>query len=140
MMFLHRTDTFLLMAFLLRILGFVLVFVGVLVAVVFVSIPGGLYTNPSGYGSSFLEGVANGALAGRILIALGLFLLAAGAGTKLHWSLRYPAQGSPDEIAWAKADRQWNGFVFALCLVLLIVVFLTINIAPPIPGGLSGIP
>ena len=125
-----RRDMMPMLALWFRLIGFVVLFVGVLVAIVAVSTPGSFYTNPCttvSCGQNMAAGFANGVIAAKLLFAIGLFMVGAGAGLKLHWGLRAPATGHSDEQAWILADRRFNGLLFILTVILLAILLLTIN-------------
>lgn len=109
------------LAFWSRALGFVLLFIGTLVAVAFASAGSGCFsTNPDcGLGSGFLTGAANALLAAKILWAIGLFFVGAGAGIKLHWGLGRSSSATPEEVRATIHDRWFNGILVLTSIVLL---------------------
>lgn len=117
-----------------RIIGFVLLFVGTVLEIAFASVPGSCFTSPSTCGS-WLVGAANGIIAGKILWAIGLGALGAGAGIKLHWGLKMPTTGRTDDVTWALADRRLNGLLFLVSIILLAILLFSVNAAPPIFHG-----
>jgi hypothetical protein len=123
------------LAFWGRAIGFILLFVGTLVAVIWVSISSSCYTTTTtcgNLGSGYLSGVANAVVVSKILWAIGLFFLGAAAGIKLHWASPRP-QGSAaeDTAAWA-ADRRMNGLLLTVSIVLLAILLFSVNQWPPI--------
>jgi hypothetical protein len=121
-------------SFLLRVLGFTLLFIAALIVVAF-AIPGGACfpaagSNSScGAGSSFETGAANAILAGHILFVLGVFLLGLGAGIKIHFSLQSSPSSQPEENRFLIADRWFNGLVFLLSVVVLFWLMVGVGIS-----------
>ncbi len=107
------------LAFWARALGFLLLFVGTLVAVAFASLPGGCFASPPNCGTGFASGAANAVLSARVLWTLGLFFVGAGAGFKLHWALSRSSSASSDEVRVLIHDRWFNGLLVILTIVLL---------------------
>jgi hypothetical protein len=109
-------------SFLFRALGFILIAIGVLIIVAVGQFPGSCYTTTSTCGSlssANISGMANAYITGEVLMALGALLLGLGAGIKLHWVLRAPADGSSDKMAWILVERVFNYAVLAASLVVL---------------------
>jgi hypothetical protein len=121
-------------AFLGRLIGFVLLFVGVLLMIIGATPLGGCYTSAGSCvgNTTWMSGVANYIVTAKILFALGLFFLGAGAGIKLHWGLPMPTTGRPEELAYVAADRRANHFIVALTVFLMLVLLLTIG-TPVVP-------
>ena len=122
-------------AFLGRMLGFVLIFVGLLLAIVGVSPLGGCYTSAgSCFGNTtWLSGVANYIVAAKLLWAIGLFFLGAGAAVKLHWALPMPTSGRAEEVAYVAAERRANHLIILVVVLLMTALLLTMGSAPPMP-------
>jgi hypothetical protein len=120
-------------SFMGRAVGFLLLFIGTLVAVAFSTPGGGCYDQSpdSGGGSSYIMGAANAILVAKILWAIGLFLVGAGAGLKLHWSLSAPSSGRPEDTQFIVSDRRLNGILLLVCIVLLWLLLM-------IPAGVAG--
>jgi hypothetical protein len=120
-------------SFLLRVLGFTLLFVAALVVVSFAYPGGGCFTSATstscGAGSSYESGAANAILAGHILFALGAFLLGIGAGIKIHFTLQTSATGSKEENRFIIADRWFNGLVLLLSIWILLTLLTGASIA-----------
>ncbi len=100
-----------------RILGFLLLFIGTLVAVVAGSV------QPVCYASS---GCANwpmtwawAAVTGEILWTIALFFLGASSGLQLMNGLKAPTGGTPEEYRWVQTERWFNFLMVALSIVLL---------------------
>jgi hypothetical protein len=127
-----------LIAFWGRVIGFILLFVGTLVQVIYGSFPASCVAGATGCSAgnvvTYLQGDANAILTSGILWTLGLFFLGSGAGIKLHWVLkRPPAQASPEELtAWIN-DRRLNGIIVLLSVVLLLVLLLDYHGSLTIP-------
>ncbi|MCI4350011.1 MAG: hypothetical protein L3K15_00620 [Thermoplasmata archaeon] len=112
-----------------RVIGFVLLFVGTLVQVIWGSFPANCVAGSTGCTAgnlnSYLQANANAVLASGIIWSLGLFFLGSGAGVKLHWVLkRPPAQASPEDLAAWVADRRLNGLIVLFSIVLLLIIML----------------
>lgn len=111
-------------AFWSRALGFVLLFIGTLIAVAFATAGGACFTTTAdcGIGSGFLTGAANALLAAKILWAIGLFFLGAGAGIKLHWGSGRASGASSDEVRAMINDRWLNGILVLVSIGLLFLL------------------
>ena len=118
-----------------RIIGFALLFIGTLVAVVFASYGGGCYTAANSCNANTLAAAANGILTARILWVIGLFFLGAAAGLKLHFGLRAPTSGRAEDYQFVIADRRFNGLLFLVSIVLLLVVLVNLS-GPGYPTGI----
>jgi hypothetical protein len=121
-----RRDMMPMAALIGRVLGFTLLFVGTLVAVVLASYGGNCFNTTSGCNSNTIANAANGILTARILWAIGLFFLGASAGLKMHFSLRAPSGGSAEDAQWIIADRRFNGLLLILSIVLLFALLLSL--------------
>jgi len=126
-----------LFAFLFRFLGFLLIAVGVLVFVATVSSPANCFNTGSNCGptgSNFPAAAANGYLWGQLLVAVGALLLGLGAGIKLHWVLRPPADGAPDKMVWVMVERLVNYALIGGAIILLWLILVhtsPITFTPP---------
>lgn len=107
------------LAFWARAIGFLLLFIGTVVAVAFATVPGSCFGTPPGCASGFLGGAANALLAARILWSIGLFFLGSGAGIKMHWALSKTSTASSDEVRAMIHDRWMNALLVVLSVVLL---------------------
>ena len=127
-----RPIPWMMLSFMSRIIGFLLLFVGTLLVILGASIWGGCVTDPASCvgNASWLSGVYNYIIAGKILWAIGLLALGGGAGMKLHWSLQAPAQGRPEEIAFVSAERRANYLTLLVSILLMAVLLLTVNTMP----------
>jgi hypothetical protein len=114
------------LSFMLRVVGFTLIFVAALVATAFATPGGGCFTTGTtpacGAGSSYETGAANAVLAGHIVVALGAFLLGLGAGIKIHFSLQANPSAQKEETRFIIADRWFNGLVFLFSIWILVSV------------------
>lgn len=106
-----------------RIAGFVLLFVGTLVAVAWGNPPGGCFSSPGSCGG-FTAAEANAILVAQILWTIGLFFLGGAAGVKLHWGLQNPTSGRPEDVRWVIADR-WVNVLLVLLSIWLLFLLLT---------------
>lgn len=118
------------LAFFSRVIGFLLLFIGTLLVVLGASTWGGCVTDPTSCGTSWLAGVLNYIVAGKILWAIGLLFIGGGAGLKLHWSLQLPAQGRAEEVTFVSRERLANYLVLLTCIVLFAVLLFTVNVWP----------
>lgn len=114
------------LSFWARALGFVLLFIGTLVAIISATPGAGCFgTNPScGPTSGFVTGAANAILAAKILWSLGLFFLGAGAGLRLHWGMNRSSSLSSDELRAQIHDR-WMNLILVLVSIGLLWLLLT---------------
>ncbi len=115
-----------------RAVGYLLVFIGAIAIVAAVSVPGTCYTDAASCGVSWLSNAATWTIVGKILAVLGLAFLGFGAAVKLHFGLRLPASGNPDEIRFIAAERRVNGAIFVASFVLLILILITVNVGPSV--------
>jgi hypothetical protein len=117
-----------LIAFWGRTIGFILLFIGTLVQVIWGSFPASCVTGATGCSAgnltTYYQSVANAILISGLLWTLGLFFLGSGAGLKLHWVLKQPAGQSQQELTAWVADRRLNGALVILSIVLLMVILL----------------
>lgn len=115
-------------AFLLRMVGFLLLAVGALVAVASASPPGSCYS--SGGCSGWASGAANGILVGKILFGLGALVVGLGAGIKLHWVLKTPADASTADhvMGWVLTERVMNYLIIGVSVALLYLVLASISL------------
>ena len=121
----HRGPTIELWPFLgfwLRAGGFVFLFLGTLIAIVGATPGGGCVTSPGSCGTGFLGQAFNSILAAKILWVLGLGALGAGAGIRLHWGIRMPANATADEVAWLLGARRANWVLLVISILLLLAL------------------
>jgi hypothetical protein len=111
------------------IIGFLLVFVGAVVVVGWVSTPGSCATSNT-CDANHMSGVLNAIWAAKILWVLGFAGIAAGAGVKLHWGPSVPRGSSMEEYTWAIAERRRYLLLFLVAITLLTIVVLTVNGLP----------
>jgi hypothetical protein len=118
-------------SFFSRFIGFTLIFVGALVAAAFASVNGGVYTcSSASCFQNFVEGAANAILTGRVLMAIGAFLLGAGAGLKIHFNLKAPANPTPETMRWVIWERFFNYGLLAISIAILVAILWMIGGAP----------
>jgi uncharacterized membrane protein len=117
-------DPWPILGFWTRAIGFFLLFLGTLIVVIGATPGGGCYTSPGSCGTSFLGQMANSIWAAKILWALGLGALGAGAAIRLHWGLRMPDHATPEQLSWIASDRRANATLFVLSIVLMMVLLL----------------
>jgi hypothetical protein len=122
-----------------RILGFVLIFLGTIVAVAFASYPSNCLSTPVPSScSSFFSQWANAIMWGKILWVIGLFFI--GGATGIRMNRRWGGKdGMGNEDGAAAVQRGWaNLAVIILCILLMAGILFTINICPPLGGGIQG--
>lgn len=114
--------------------GFLLVFLGVLIAVAAVSFPGYCIATspPSSCGVSWLSAAASWILAAKLLLVIGLAGLGFGSAIKMHYGLKMPTSGRPEDAGFIARERSINAIMFLVSLLLLVFVLLTINVLPPL--------
>ncbi|HTT35874.1 MAG TPA: hypothetical protein VMH78_08435 [Thermoplasmata archaeon] len=122
-----------------RFLGFALLFVGTLLAIIGLSYGGSCYSStgsPVCIGNTSWEsGAANAILAAKLLWSIGLFLFGVGIGIKMHWTLQMPASGKAEEVTYVVAERRANYWLLILTIVLLAILLWTVNGWPSPPPG-----
>ncbi|MCI4348842.1 MAG: hypothetical protein L3J93_01295 [Thermoplasmata archaeon] len=118
-----------------RILGFVLIFLGTIVAVAFASFPSNCLTTPVPSScTSFASQWANAVMWGKILWVIGLFFI--GGATGIRMNRRWGGKDMGNEDGAGAVQRGWaNLAVIVLCILLMAAILFTINICPPIGGG-----
>jgi multisubunit Na+/H+ antiporter MnhB subunit len=107
--------------------GFILLFVGTLVAVIAGSFPADCFTTHCTASTS--AGIQNAILASRILWSLGAFGLAGGAGIELQFLLQNPESNSPQENDRYLARRRAAFVMLLFGIGVLFVLTLTAGIA-----------
>lgn len=112
-------DLFGFLGFWLRAGGFLLLFVGTLVAIAGATPGGGCVTNAGSCGNGFFGQALDAILVAKILWVLGLGALGAGAGIKLHWDLKLPVNPTTDETNWLLAARRQNWWLLVISILLL---------------------
>lgn len=118
-----------------RVGGFFLLFLGTLLAIIGAAVWGGCLTVVGSCGTGAASGILNYYTAARILWAIGLLGLGAGAGMKLHWSLQGSASARPEELPAHIAERRANYITLFLVIVLFVVLFITATYMA-LPAGL----
>jgi hypothetical protein len=100
-----------------RILGFLVLFVGTLVAVAAGSVQPVCFASSgcSAYGGTWAWAV----IIGEILWTIGLFFLGGSSGLQLMRGLKAPVGGTPEEYRWVTTERWFNFLMVALSIVLL---------------------
>jgi hypothetical protein len=100
-----------------RILGFLLLFVGTLVAVVAGSV------QPVCYSSSACTNWpgtwAWAVIIAEVLWVIALFFLGASSGLQLMRGLKAPSGGTPEEYRWVLTERWFNFLMVIVSIVLL---------------------
>ncbi|MFZ0891658.1 MAG: hypothetical protein WAN77_04555 [Thermoplasmata archaeon] len=117
--------------FLAKAGGFLLIFIGTLVAVLFVSIPASC-VGTGGCGTGTLQGLLNAFIAARVLWTIGVFGIGAGAGLKLLQINQAAESGSvpEDKMPWLMRQRRSNGVLFILSLLLFAFLLWTVTAIP----------
>jgi hypothetical protein len=121
-----------------KLVGLTLVFIGVLVMVVFASIPGNCFSGTNcgyaGGGTNFASQAAWAILAGKALFVVGLAAFAMGGFLKLR-ALSMPANGKREDTDFVIADRR-NNWVLVLLSLVLMFLMLAMTILTTTPPGL----
>jgi hypothetical protein len=107
----------------LRALGFALLFIGVLIIVAWGTVNGGcINTTTCGPTTNFAIGQHNAIWAANFLWVFGLAAVGAGSGLKLHWALKAPTSGRPEDYRWVMGERFANYALFFLSIILLFLL------------------
>jgi hypothetical protein len=114
-----------------RIVGFVLIFLGTIIEVLASSVPGGCFTQAGSCTSNFLAQVANGIIVGKALWVVGLFCLGGASGMRLAMPGGNASTPKGDEVPWAMHRRRLNALVLLVSILLMFVILITVNAAPP---------
>jgi len=117
------------LAFLAQSIGLLLIFVGGLLAVTAGVFPPNCYTSTCSIGGTEAN-VAYGIMAARLLIVLGLFGLAAGAGLHLQFRPSLASGSSPEETRVYLGRRRGE---FALLLISILLVVLIVYWSVQVP-------
>ncbi len=118
-----------------RMIGFLLLFVGTLIAIIGAAVWGGCVTVVNSCASGAASGILNYFTSARILWAIGLLGLGAGAGIKLHWGLQSSAQSRGEDLQALTAERRANYLTLFLTIVLFLILFVTATYMA-LPAGL----
>lgn len=130
-----RRDIWGLATFWLRMIGFLLLFLGTIVVVALGTFNGGcINTTACGPTSTFAQARANAIWAAAFLWTFGLAAIGAGSAVKLHFTLKQPTSGRPEEYRWVLGDRLANYAVFGLTIALLFLL-LEVYITGFLPGS-----
>jgi hypothetical protein len=111
--------------------GFLLIFIGTLVAVILVSFPASCVPI-SGCSTGTIQGLLNALIAARILWTIGVFGIGVGAGLKLLQINHAAESGSmpEDRMTWLLRQRRSNGVLFILALILFAFLLWTVTAVP----------
>ncbi len=117
--------------FLAKAGGFLLIFIGTLIAVLFVSIPASC-VGAGGCGMSTYQSLLNAFIAARVLWTIGVFGIGIGAGLKLLQINQMAESGSypEDKMSWFMRQRRSNGVLFILSLLLFAFLLWTVTAVP----------
>jgi hypothetical protein len=108
------------LAFLAQSIGLLLLFVGGLIAVTAGVVPPSCFSSGGCAGSG--TNVAYGIMAARLLLVLGLFGLATGAGLHLQFRPALSSGATPEETRVYISRRRGEFVLLALSIVLLFAV------------------
>jgi len=129
-----RHDPWGIISFGARAVGFLLLFVSALVIIAGVSIPASCYSAAGSCTGTTWAGLVNALLVGRIIAAIGLASLGFGAAVKLHYGLRTTNATTGEEARVVASERQVEGALFVASVILLLVLALSVNVFPGLPG------
>ncbi|MGI0156454.1 MAG: hypothetical protein ACREDE_10045 [Thermoplasmata archaeon] len=132
---LHKLESSGMMVTVLRLVGFLLVFVAALVFVIGTSPPAGCYvTSPSTTCAlNWANGYATSVLVGKLLGVLGAAAIIGGSALRLQYGLKPNSDTKPEEYRYLIHERRFNGL---LVILLILVLFLVMFWIPALPGGL----
>jgi hypothetical protein len=117
--------------FLAKAGGFLLIFIGTLVAALFVSYPASCVPATS-CSTGTVQGLLNAFVAARVLWTLGVFGIGVGAGLKLLQINQAAESGSvpEDRMTWLLRQRRSNGVLFIVALILFAFLLWTVTAIP----------
>jgi hypothetical protein len=118
-----------------RFLGFVLLFIGTVIAIVGVEPGGACYTSTACANTAWVGGAANYLIAAKLLWSIGLFFLGAGAGMKIHFKLGWTDGAKPEEVRFITWERIANYAIIIVCVVLLFDLLAGIGLITAIGTG-----
>lgn len=119
------------LAFIAQSIGLLLLFVGGLIAVTAGVIPPNCFNSACSAGGTDAN-IAYGVMAARLLLVLGLFGLAAGAGLHLQFRPALVAGSSPEDTRVYLARRRGEFLLLVLSILLVFVlVFWSAQIVLP---------
>jgi hypothetical protein len=107
------------LAFLAQSIGLLLIFVGGLIAVTAGVVPPSCFSSATACGSGTASNIAYGVMAARLLLVLGLFGLATGAGLHLQFRPPLASGATPEETRVYLARRRGEFLLLVISLVLL---------------------
>jgi hypothetical protein len=115
------------LAFFAQSIGLLLIFVGGLLAVTAGVFPPGCLT--SSCGASSVANVDYGIMVARVLLILGLFGLATGAGLHLQFRPGPAAGATPEETRTYLSRRRGEFVLLVLCVLLLFgIVYWSVSV------------
>jgi hypothetical protein len=120
------------LAFLAQSFGLLFIFVGGLIAVTAGVIPPNCFSNACGTGTA--SNIAYGIMAARLLLVLGLFGLAAGAGLHLQFRPGLASGSTPEETRAYLARRRGEFILLVFSIFLLFVLVWWSVVAPVLPA------
>jgi hypothetical protein len=120
------------LAFLAQSIGLLLIFVGGLIAVTAGVVPPSCYSTVCGGGTA--SNLAYGIMAARLVLVLGLFGLAVGAGLHLQFRPGLASGASAEETRAYIARRRGEFILLIFTIFLLFVIVWWSVVVPPLPA------
>jgi hypothetical protein len=119
------------LAFIAQSVGLLLIFVGGLIAVTAGVFPPNCYNASPACGAGTAENIAYGIMSARLLIVLGLFGLAAGAGLHLQFRPMLTAGATPEQTRTYLARRRGEfGLLVLTVLLVILIVYWSVQVPP----------
>ncbi|MCI4336590.1 MAG: hypothetical protein L3K17_05265 [Thermoplasmata archaeon] len=122
------------LSLLARFLGFVLLFLGTVFVILGVEPSGNCYTSTACANTGWVAGAANWLIAGKLMWAIGLFFLGAGAGMKIHWKLGWTEGAKPEDLRFMGTERIANYLVIIVCIILLFFLLTSVTLVTSAAG------
>ena len=105
-----------------QLIGFVLLFLGVVIIIGFANPLGGCFTSAGSCAASFVGGAANAWVVGKMLFAFGLLGIGGAAGLKANWMLKEPSGGTSEQYQWVIAARRRASMTMLVTVVLFFLL------------------
>lgn len=113
----------------LRVIGFLLIGLGTLIAVAFASLPGSCAPGSTPACTSFPSQYLNAILTAKVLWTLGLIAVGGASGIGMHQSWGRADTGAPGDNVWTNRYRA-NLVMVVLSVLLLALLLLTLPVLP----------
>jgi hypothetical protein len=118
---------------LIRLISFLLLFVGALLVMILATVGGGCVTTPTNCGTTWLSNAYTAAQLSRILILLGLSGFVLGSALRLQYGLQVQQGARMEDVRYIVGERWLNGFFVALLILAIVWITWTPLLFPTHP-------